>query len=273
MAAVIRAWASRVAGASGHEDPGLRVQMAGATVARAELNARALWPEAPARVGRLDRPAAHALLVAHELAARAARWPPEEIGVVVGTALGCAEVNSRYHRGLIARGAEGASPMHFAQTIPSTPAGEASIAFGWRGHSATLMAGRCAGVAALAEAARALAAKRARAVVVLAGDSFGEDEVALRAARGLAAPGEASVALLLTEEGEDGVGIARLEVARVWRGAGADAGSEGEVDWLSASGLIELVAWLEGRGERFACEVRCASGRRGVIRARRGGGT
>lgn len=269
MTAAIRAWAAMVGGVDGAVDHGGRALLVGAQVARAEVSVRERWPDAPARVRRLDRAAAHALLVARRVIPSAAQWPGDEVGVVLGTALGCAEVNSRYHRGLIEGGYDAASPMLFAQTIPSTPVGEASIAFGLRGHAATVMAGRCSGVAALAEAVRAIDAGRVRAAVVLAGDTFGEDEVALRLARGLAAPGEATVALLLCDARDADADAPRVS-ARVTTDEAVPP--EGGIDWLGASGLLELVAWLDGEGARFEAAVRCASGRRGELRASRGRG-
>lgn len=270
MTAAIRAWAAMVGGVEGAVDPGARALLGGAQVARAEVSPRERWPEAPSRVRRLDRAALHALLVARSVMPAAAQWPGDEVGVVLGTALGCAEVNSRYHRGLLEGGYDAASPMLFAQTIPSTPVGEVSIAFGLRGHAATIMAGRCSGVAALAEAARALDAGRVRAALVLASDTFGEDEVALRLARGLAPPGEATVALLLCDARDADADAPRV-TARVTTDEGAP--HEGAIDWLGASGLLELVAWLDGEGARFERVVRCASGRRGALRASRGRGT
>ncbi|MEZ4392653.1 MAG: beta-ketoacyl synthase N-terminal-like domain-containing protein [Polyangiales bacterium] len=270
MSAAICAWAAMVGGVDGALDPGARAWLAGAQVARAELSPRERWPEAPPRVRRLDRAALHALLVARRVVAATSAWPGDEVGVVLGTALGCAEVNSRYHRGLVEGGYDAASPMLFAQTIPSTPVGEVSIAFGLRGHSATVMAGGCSGVAAVAEAVRAIDSGRVRAALVLAGDTFGEDEVALRLARGLAPPGEATVALVLCDPRD-----ADARAPRVSASLAHDEGApyRGEIDWLGATGLLELLAWLDGEGARFERTVRCASGRRGELRASRGRGS
>jgi len=219
----------------------------------------------------MDRPSLHALLAVHALRASAPLDPSDDVGVIVGTALGCAEANDAYHRGLLTRGVEGASPLLFAQTIPSAPAGEVAIAFGLRGHSATVMAGRCAGVAAVAEAARAIRLGRMSAGVVIAGDTFGDDRAALRAARGEPPPGEATMALLV--ERADLAALA----GRSARAAITEArvlfedtpGSSMDIDRLGASGLIELARWLDGGGDDFAVEVTCPSGRRGTLRAAR----
>lgn len=258
----IVAWAALTAAGEGAPDAPTFTELDGLPVSRAVHAIRARWPAAPDRVGRMDRPAAHALLVAARALSSAGVGPGDDTAVVVGTALGCAEVNERYHRGLVERGADGASPLLFAQTIPSTPAGEAAIAFGLRGHAATVMAGRASGVAALAEARRALTLGRCERALVLAGDTVGPDRLRLRAARGEGPCAEATVALVLAREG----GAAALEEARVTAG---DGGDDASPDWLGASGLVELVAWLaRGAAGVFAREVRCASGRAGVLRAR-----
>jgi hypothetical protein len=256
---VLVAWAALTAAGIGRCEAPTFAPLGGSLVARAVHPVRALWPAAPERVGRIDRPAAHALVVAARALAAAGVGPGDDTALVVGTALGCAEVNERYHRGLVERGAAGASPLLFAQTVPSTPAGEAALAFGLRGHTATVMAGRASGVAALVEARRALALGRCARALVLAGDSVGADRAALRAARGEGPCAEATVALVLAREGEG----PRLAGARLTTG---DGGDDGGVDWLGASGLVELVAWLE-RAERgrFGHEVRCASGRVGRL--------
>lgn len=259
---VIVAWAAVTAAGEGAPDAPTFTALDGIMASRAALPIRALWPDAPERVGRMDRPAAHGLLVAARALAMAGLGPSDDTAVIIGTSHGCAEVNERYHRGLVARGAEGASPLLFAQTIPSTPAGEIAIALGLRGHAATVMAGRASGVAALVEARRALALGRCARALVVAGDTAGGDRLRLRRARGEGPCAEATVALVVAREGDG----AALEHASVTAGDGGDGG----VDWLGASGLVELVAWLT-RGEpgRFERAVRCASGRVGTLRVRR----
>jgi 3-oxoacyl-[acyl-carrier-protein] synthase II len=261
---VIVAWAAVSAAGEGAPDSPVFADLDGVAVSRAVLPIRSLWPGAPDRIGRMDRPAAHGLLVAARALAMAGAPPREDTAIIVGTALGCAEVNERYHRGLVTRGADGASPLLFAQTIPSTPAGEIAIALGLRGHTTTVMAGRASGVAALVEARRALALGRCERALVVVGDTVGGDRVRLRHDRGEAPCAEASVALVLARAGEG----AALEHAGVTAGDGDD----GSTDWLGASGIVELVAWLaRADSPRFEHTVRCASGRVGRLRVRRTG--
>lgn len=244
----------------------------GAANARITASARALWPAAPDRIGRMDRASAHALVVAQRALSRAGfeRVEIDAMAVVVGTALGCAEVNERYDRALVERGSEGASPILFAQTIPSAPAGEIAIAFGLRAHAATVMAGRASAVAALVEARRAIALGRAERALVIAGDTLGPDRARLREARALRPAAEAVVALVVERPDVTGARptLATLEHAATRAHTGGD---DDHPDWLGASGAMELVAWLAdvSLADRFEHEVRCASGRLGALRARR----
>lgn len=259
MSAAVIAWSARVGDLEGAGPP------IGEGPWRATTAPRASWPDGPDRLGRMDRPAAWSLVTARRVAAALARF--DDVGVILGTALGCAEVNARYHRGVVAQGPASASPMLFAQTLPSTPAAEAAIAFGFRGHSATLLAGRASGIAAVAEALRALRSGRLRAALVLAGDAFGPDELALRSARGGGPMAEAFVALGLVRADDAPPHAPRVIEATVCHTPATrdDAG----IDALGASGLLELVRWLDARDDDFHTEVRCPSGRVGTLRATR----
>lgn len=266
MSVVITAWAALTAAGEGAALAPAWTTLDSITTSRAVIPVRALWPAAPERIGRMDRLSAHALLVAHRALARAdLAAAPADLAVVIGTSLGCAEVNERYHRALVERGSDGASPLLFAQTIPSAPAGEVAIAFGARGHATTVMAGRASGVAALVEARRAIALGRADAALVIAGDTLGADRVRMRHARGEGPCAEAMVALVVEREGGPRRALATLDEARV---EGGDAVGDGHPDWLGASGVMELAAWLDaGPRTPFAHALRCASGRRAVLRA------
>lgn len=146
------------------------------------------------------------------------------IGVFFGTEFGCLDTNDRYHRGLVESGPLEASPLLFAQTIPSAPAGEVAIAFGLSGPSTTIMSGRDAGLLALAEARRALRLGRCEHALVLAGDVVGE---AVMARLRLTRPScrEAMVAVLLGHDASSGEAPLGLPSS----------------DFLGASGLVELL--------------------------------
>lgn len=233
---------------------------------------RAAWPDAPARLARMDRACHHALHVAHAALA-CARLDPDEreaLAIVLGTALGCAATTEAFHRGLVRDGPAGASPLLFGYTVCSAPVGELAIAFGARGHQTTLMAGRCSGVAALAEARRALALGRADAALVLAVDVLGGDGLAPLLAHAPRAPVEAAVALLVERpaaaqaRGRAPRGV--LDAATLHRAPRAP--TPDARDHLGASGLVELSAWLDAPRGIFEAAVHDDDGLAGALRAR-----
>jgi 3-oxoacyl-[acyl-carrier-protein] synthase II len=134
------------------------------------------WVERPARLARLDRLSALALVAANDAlldaGIRATRssgelFRPEQTGVVVGSHYGCHHVNEEFYRGLLSSGLTGASPRAFAATLPSSPSGELSIHLGLQGPSTTLVSGEGAGVEALGQALGDLAAGRAELMIAL----------------------------------------------------------------------------------------------------------
>lgn len=226
------------------------------------------WCSPPRRPGRMDRASLHALWAAHE--ALRAVSPPERasLALVLGTALGCAEVNELYHRGLVVDGADHASPALFAQTIPSGPLGEVSIATGARGPAMTVMAGRCSAAAALASARRTLLTGRADRVLVIASDAIGEDREPVRAARGEAPGAEATVAMLLERDGAFGRRVPLATLAHAVVTADEPAPAPEDVDWMGAAAVIELPEWLSGESSTLAVTVRDGRARADVRWAR-----
>lgn len=216
----------------------------------------ALWPgvaseECPGvslKVEQRDRACAHALLVAHRLLDGAGELGEAgDVGLVLGTALGCGSVNDAYHRGLVQQGNSRASPVLFGYTVPSAPVGEVAVAFGLRGHQLVVMAGRCSGLAALAEARRALLLGRASALVVLASDALSPDRAVLLGEQGEPPSIEATAALLIEREdharSRGRSPLARLRGATLLPGPAAGQAPAG-ASYLGASGVVELVAWL-----------------------------
>jgi 3-oxoacyl-[acyl-carrier-protein] synthase II len=160
----------------------------------------AVWAVKAPRLGRMDRFSQVAFLGAHEAFAAAGlkdAVPGEALGVVFGTAFGCHAVNEEFYRGLVA--ADGAaSPLRFAATLPSTPVGEIAIACGARGPALALAHGWDAGLAAVAEGARLVAAGRAAAVLAGGADVLTPTLEGLLAAWGQAgAPAEGSAFVAL----------------------------------------------------------------------------
>ena len=131
------------------------------------------WAHLPIRTARLDRLSALALLAVDEALLDAAlgpaRWDPDRVAIVVGTAFGCHATNEEFYRGLLREGLLGASPRLFANTLPSSPGGEISIHYGTRGVVETSPGGRQAGLEAIDRGARLLELGH-QAVIVVAVD-------------------------------------------------------------------------------------------------------
>jgi 3-oxoacyl-[acyl-carrier-protein] synthase II len=209
--------------------------------------------EAMARAERRDRASALALCVVERLLASVALTEGERdrCALVHGTALGCAVTNDAYHRKLVTNGPSKSLAGLFGYTVPSAPIGEVSIAFGFRDHQSVLMAGRCSGIAALAEARRILALGRAPRVLVLAGDILGPDRLPWTGQ----APAEAMVALLVErDDGKTGAFLTRAGIER------RPGGPPGGLNYLGASGIVELARWFEGDATSFDTDVIDGSG-------------
>lgn len=134
----------------------------------------ARWASTPARLARMDRLCALALvacdaaLLDAELRPGDPAWQPERTAVVLGTAFGCHATNEDYYRGL--RSPEGASPRLFAYTLPSAPVGEISIHHRVQGPTLTLAGSGTAALDALASGLELLDSRRADRVLVVAAD-------------------------------------------------------------------------------------------------------
>lgn len=132
------------------------------------------WAHRPARLLRMDRLCALALVAADaailDAGARPAAWDGARVAVVVGTAFGCHATNEEYYRGLLAGTA---SPRLFAYTLPSSPVGEVTIHYGARGPADTVASGAHAGIEAVERAARLCASGRADLAIAIAVDVAG----------------------------------------------------------------------------------------------------
>ena len=152
----------------------------------------ALPPAVRARASRAER-VTQLVLVAGGLALEDAGLVALEgparprLGVVVGTAFGCALTNAAYAERLAEGGPLAASPRLFAATVSNAAAGELSIAYRLGGPCVTLTAGTAAGLAAVAHAVDVLRAGRADAVVAGGADAFGDDLGGAMASAGLCA--------------------------------------------------------------------------------------
>jgi Beta-ketoacyl synthase, N-terminal domain len=209
------------------------IYIAGSAVWTGEPQAPARWYDKPARLQRMDRLCALALVAADGalVDAGAPRLDGERTAVVFGSAYGCHATNEDYYRGLLREGPAGASPRLFAYTLPSSPAGEISIHYGIRGPATTAAPGWHAGLAALAEGVQHLRSGRADRVLVVAA------EVATELLKRLTGGSvrDASAAVLLGREGR-----ARITAADEHFGVGPAERAE----TFSVAPLLQLHDWL-----------------------------
>lgn len=117
----------------------------------------------------LDR-SARLLAVAAKLALDEAAWiePPggaDPLGLVAGTMFGSLGSIAGFDWTILADGPQYVNPMHFPNTVISSPTGQAAIKHNLRGINSTICAGLASGLYALDYAARMLALKRAPALL------------------------------------------------------------------------------------------------------------
>ncbi|HLY37216.1 MAG TPA: beta-ketoacyl synthase N-terminal-like domain-containing protein [Candidatus Binatia bacterium] len=231
--------------------------------------------------------------------------PRVDVGVVLGTMLGCFLTNAAYAERLAEAGPPGASPRLFAATVSNAAAGELAIACRLGGPTATLSAGRASGLVALGHAVDLV--RDGRATTIVAGGADATGEAATRwtrdAALGLA-PGDAAALAVLEplavarargaailgtllgwgaafepRAGASGgdaaldaalrdAGLRRADVARI---VGATT-AEGRPDPLAACGPLALVATLAETppGTAIAVVATCPTGHAAAVVARAG---
>lgn len=205
------------------------IYIAGSAVWTKEPLQPARWADKPARLQRMDRLCALALVAADGAILDAGGPKPD--AVVFGSAYGCHATNEDYYRGLLREGPAGASPRLFAYTLPSSPAGEISIHYGIRGPATTAVPGWHAGLAALIEGAQHLRAGRADRVLVVAAEVA--SELLQKLVGGTVR--DASAAVLLARTG-------RARLATFDEHFGDDPAERAET--LSVAPLIRLHEWL-----------------------------
>jgi 3-oxoacyl-(acyl-carrier-protein) synthase len=138
-----------------------------------EIPARDFLPAALVR--RMDR-LSQMIGVAAVLAARDAGLAPaaagDELGVVVGSALGNLSESAQFLGRVFTKGPSLANPMLFPNLVMNAAASQVAMALGWRGPNLTVSAGEISGEGALDVAIDLLRRRRARAVVVAAGEEL-----------------------------------------------------------------------------------------------------
>jgi len=153
-------------------DPGPTPPRLGAEVA--DFPAREFLP--PPLVRRMDR-VSQMIGVASVLAAGDAGLggkaaDGDDLGVVVGAAIGNLSESAQFLERVFTKGPSLANPMLFPNLVMNAPASQVAMALGWRGPNLTIAAGEISGEAALDAALGLLRRGRARAVVVAAGEEI-----------------------------------------------------------------------------------------------------
>ena len=94
-----------------------------------------LWPDAPARFTRANMYVRVGLYAVHRILRLACgeRAPESHLGIVLSSTTNCRLTDLRYHARLVAVGPDLASRVDFVATVPSAPAGEASVLWGLKG--------------------------------------------------------------------------------------------------------------------------------------------
>ncbi|HXJ32795.1 MAG TPA: beta-ketoacyl synthase N-terminal-like domain-containing protein [Candidatus Eisenbacteria bacterium] len=192
--------------------------------------------------------------------------PRPEVGVVLGTALGCFLTNVAYQRRFVDGGAAAASPRLFAATVSNAAAGELAIAYRLGGPAITLTAGGVAGLVAIGHAVDLLRLRQADAFVAGGMDAAGEPLERWIADGGLALDGpvgEGAATLVLEPvdharaRGARVLGIVRDAAAGFEPGAAAARAPSA----LAAAGVFEILAALKDGAPRTTHVLgRCPSG-------------
>jgi len=130
-------------------------------------------------------------------------------GLLVGVTHGAIDFSTRFHQGLLLEGPQGASPLHFTESVLNAPAGNAAIAFGFRGPVHTLIGEETVGGSAVrmalsllrsGELDRCIVAGAEEWVVIVANAYDGIDRARGMGKRGSPPPaplGEGAAALVL----------------------------------------------------------------------------
>jgi 3-oxoacyl-[acyl-carrier-protein] synthase II len=205
------------------------------------------------RFGRLDPPCKLAL-IATELLGLAVS--PDrvhaDVGVTLGTRYGCLQTDAAFYRTL--GQPEGASPMLFSYTLPSTLIAEVSIRFRLGGPNACFMAGEESGLVALWEGVRLVRRGEAGACVCIGCDAVEPGPYCPEGAWG------ASAFLVESPEHAEACGRAPLAEVR------ATPLPDGFVPSPAEQSLVALREWLaQNRRNTLALACPRALGRSEVL--------
>lgn len=137
------------------------------------------WPDAPplSKIHpRARRPHPTAKQLVQLASALLGERRIEGLGLILGTAAGCALPDREFQRELDSKGLPLGGPSLFVYTLPTAEAGELSIALGATGPLLTVNAGAASGLTAVARGLEWVAAGRCPAVLACSAEQGVADE-------------------------------------------------------------------------------------------------
>ena len=173
----------------------------------------------------LSRTSQLACAAASRVAPAISRLPPDEVGVVLGSAWGSLQTVVQFERAACTDGPRFVDPFLFAETVANVPAGQISIFFGWSAFNMTVSSGAVSGLSAILRGMDLLFEGRAELAVV-----GGADELNLPLLRTLVCEGRPDLvggeaACLLALESSDSAAA---------RGAAPLGRIDGAIEWFTA---------------------------------------
>lgn len=126
------------------------------------------WADAPSLSKihpRARRPHPQAKALVQLASAVLGDFRSEGLGILVGSASGCAAPDREFQAELTKKGAAFGGPSLFVYTLPTAPLGEVAVAFGARGPLSAVSSGAASGLTAVANAIDEVDAGRAPAVL------------------------------------------------------------------------------------------------------------
>lgn len=167
---------------------------------------------------------------------------PEETGIVVGSACATLENNERFDQRLRSHGARSVEPRRFPPTSPNLPAGQCSIAYGFRGIAFMVGSGLGAAIEALVVAHDLVATSDVDHLVFVAAEHVGHVVRDTWTAAGWPTPAHGAIAAVLTAGGEHPIDRGRLSACAAAADNGLGAFERERPGWSSLSAVLARVA-------------------------------
>jgi 3-oxoacyl-(acyl-carrier-protein) synthase len=153
---------------------------------------------------------------------------PERVGIALGSGFCGVSTSAEFLNGYFSGGVEGMIPMIFPNTVPNSPASNASIEHGFKGPNVTLVQRFCSAESAFMMACRFI--EEGRADVMLTG---GSDEMIALIIKGISAMGQLTRSSVPFGEG---CGVIVLESAA--HAARRQAEVKARVDAITTIGML-----------------------------------